>query len=629
MQFARLFVPFAFVVMLFVPAAVGQEIIHTTTSANTVASKSTIEVPALSGNPQAIIIATPIGNTAALDPHPIGAWYYNGKWNVFNTDHANMPIGLSFRVQVFPGPDADHFLHVVNKSNLLEVGSYIDHSALNGNPNAQFTIFQNHSPDARPYNLNPNEAQAVYDPAAGRWYIANVNGKRLSPNTTYSVVVNAVPGKVTTASRAIPGLTRPSEPGTTLFPTLVQGPVKTSESVTSGAPRPSPGPSRSNGTVTSRLPQAQPNPIKLGDDRVAAPSADVGTPEGKKVTKGIGPGGGTLSSPDGRWTITIPKNALSETIKFGIEPLPNKLAVGIGPAYKLEPEGTKFTTPLEITVKYEDRDLEGTFPEALALAFQDEKGAWRLPIATKLDKARKTLTVSTTHFSLWSFLTSLKITPAKATIRVGQSINLEYTSCFALPAFIEPASECLTGLKDGDGSALDGPGELSASGYRLIYTAPAKKPSPNVATVTVTTSEAPCKSYGVPECRELESKSVKAVITIVDRRGYRADGTYGSTKFSGVICDIDKPFTVNTSNAFLPAWKFEPTFSDGGNWSFPYVGVSGAGGGTYRLEGPGDARTGIALNGSATVVAPVAGTASGLLQIRLTPLGPDDPCDDK
>ncbi len=165
-----------------------QKFTLTTTAANTVSSKSTIDMPGLAGNPNAIIVATPTGNTATLNPHPIGAWYYNGKWNIFNTDHATMPPGLIYKIQVFPAAGPNHFLHVVTRDNLSEAASYIDTPALNNNPNAQVYILQNHAPDNRAYNLNANEARATYNPSSGKWYIANVNGKPLYPNTVYNVI---------------------------------------------------------------------------------------------------------------------------------------------------------------------------------------------------------------------------------------------------------------------------------------------------------------------------------------------------------------------------------------------------------------------------------------------------------
>lgn len=168
-----------------------QETTLTTTRENLTASKATIDMAGLVGNPQAIIIAAPIGETAKLNPHPIGAWYYNEKWNIFNTDHATMPAGLKFKVEVFLKPDANHFLHSITKENLTGDTSYIDNPALNNNPNAQVTIFQNHAPDYRSSPLNKYEAKAEYDQTAGKWTIKNVNGEQLFPNTAYNVFVTS------------------------------------------------------------------------------------------------------------------------------------------------------------------------------------------------------------------------------------------------------------------------------------------------------------------------------------------------------------------------------------------------------------------------------------------------------
>lgn len=170
----------------------AQELTLTTTAANTVSSKSSIDMPGLTGNPLAIIVATPIGNTAQLNPHPIGAWYYSGKWNIFNTDHAVMPIGAKYRVQFFQQPGPNQFLHTVTQQNLGSEGSYIDNPMLNNNPNSLVQILQNYAPEVRtPYYLNRFEAKAAYSPAAGRWYIANINGEPLGRGTVYSIVLGS------------------------------------------------------------------------------------------------------------------------------------------------------------------------------------------------------------------------------------------------------------------------------------------------------------------------------------------------------------------------------------------------------------------------------------------------------
>lgn len=195
----------------------AQEFTLTTTAANTVSSKSSIDMPGLTGNPLAIIVATPIGNTAQLNPHPIGAWYYSGKWNIFNTDHAVMPIGAKYHVQFFQQPGTNQFLHIVTQQNLGSEGSYIDSPALNNNPGAVFKILQNHSPDVRtPYKLNMFEAKASYSTAAGRWYIANVNGEPLGRGTAYNIVVGASLTVGTNPNSNVPNLpgvpTQPNPP---------------------------------------------------------------------------------------------------------------------------------------------------------------------------------------------------------------------------------------------------------------------------------------------------------------------------------------------------------------------------------------------------------------------------------
>ena len=168
----------------------AQEMTLTTTAANVISNKALIDIAELNNNPSAIIVATPIGNTASLNPHPIGAWYYNNKWNIFNVDVAVMPFGAKYLVQYSAQPDSTHFLHIIpigtGGSSATVSRTYLDYPALNNNPNAKFKIFQNHAPP-RAFFLNPNEAQAIYE--NGKWYIQNVNGAALHPNTAYNIVI--------------------------------------------------------------------------------------------------------------------------------------------------------------------------------------------------------------------------------------------------------------------------------------------------------------------------------------------------------------------------------------------------------------------------------------------------------
>ena len=154
-------------------------------------------------------------------------------------------------------------------------------------------------------------------------------------------------------------------------------------------------------------------------------ATEVGTPVGDKVTKNIGRAGGTLVSPDGRLTLRVPPNASTETVAFSIQPITNKIENGIGNGYRLEPSGKTFATPLELSVHFDEKDIEGTVPEALSIAYQDKDGAWHEQKAAKVDQAAKTITIPTTHFTDFSFFARMQLSPAEATVGAGKMIAIK------------------------------------------------------------------------------------------------------------------------------------------------------------------------------------------------------------
>ena len=169
-QAIKLFFPVFFIITALNSHA-QQEFTLTTSTSNIISAKALIDLPGLTGNPDAIIIATQLANSTTSNTNPVGAWYYSGKWNIFNTNFAAMSVGLSYKVQYFLAPGPNAFLHLVTLQNLGTDGSYIDNPALNNKPNVQFTIFQNHSPDIRTGSwLNPYHAIKAYSAAAGKWW---------------------------------------------------------------------------------------------------------------------------------------------------------------------------------------------------------------------------------------------------------------------------------------------------------------------------------------------------------------------------------------------------------------------------------------------------------------------------
>ncbi len=169
-----------------------QEFTLTTSAANIISAKALIDLPGLTGNPDVIIVVTPLGNTKTANPHPIGAGYYSGKWNIFNSDFAVMVPGLTYKVQYFQTPGINQFLHLVTQLSLGSEGSYIDNPALNNKPNAQFLFLQNHSPDVRTGSwLNKFEEKAGYSTAAGKWYITNTGGQAMLKGSAYNIVISS------------------------------------------------------------------------------------------------------------------------------------------------------------------------------------------------------------------------------------------------------------------------------------------------------------------------------------------------------------------------------------------------------------------------------------------------------
>lgn len=389
-----------------------------------------------------------------------------------------------------------------------------------------------------------------------------------------------------------------------------------------------------------------------GDTEMVFAATEVGTPVGDKVTKAIGPEGGSITSPDGRLTLTVPENALTETVPFSIQPVTNKFEAGLGLSYRLEPEGKTFATPLDISVHYDDHDLEGTFPEALSLAYQDKDGAWHMQNAIDLDEDKKTITVSATHFSVFELIYREKLLPAKATLHVGERLKILATNCNPVNRIIDflLGGKCSEGWGMYDNWKLVGEGKLAQDYPYMIYTAPGKKPTPNVATVIfyqpefMVSVEVPCpldktdgwrivrdRAVPWPNVRQKCHKMVpgpgtlESVITIIDR-GYKATGSDGPTTYSGTVCSLDKEFTVvGHSGPLALTFKFKPS-GDGragtGSLDGSVSVATWTGNGPYTIEGFDSEKPKIVWVTDQTVSGKISGR--GTFHIDLVPLDGDE-----
>ena len=156
----------------------------------------------------------------------------------------------------------------------------------------------------------------------------------------------------------------------------------------------------------------------------------MGVAAGAVTSATIGAAGGSVSAPDGRVAVTIPAGALSANTVIGIQPFTNLAHGKIGAAYQLTPEGQTFLQPVTLKFSYTDADLIGTSASALGAAFQTPDGYWRWAGAATVDTTAKSVSVTSTHFSLWSLTKDLQMIPASKTVRVSRLVDLQVVICY-------------------------------------------------------------------------------------------------------------------------------------------------------------------------------------------------------
>ena len=78
--------------------------VHIATASNTIQNYTDIDHPSTNGHPGVLILVTPnwspAGKGDIYNDHPIGVWYHQEKWSIFNQDKADMPLGAAFNVMV-------------------------------------------------------------------------------------------------------------------------------------------------------------------------------------------------------------------------------------------------------------------------------------------------------------------------------------------------------------------------------------------------------------------------------------------------------------------------------------------------------------------------------------------------
>jgi hypothetical protein len=232
-------------------------------------------------------------------------------------------------------------------------------------------------------------------------------------------------------------------------------------------------------------------------------STEKGAPQGAPTTATIGATGGSLTSADGKATLTVPAGALSADVELGLQAVSGVSPGAIGSGWRLTPDGQTFTSPVTLSIAYADEALVGVPKAAVAFATQRDDGVWKLEAAATLDEATKIASASISHFSDWSLVFGVQMRPAAGNVKVGQSQSLSIAHCFAPPsdddlawlsydcdptddelAPLLPIAKTLrwsvNGVEGGGGEF----GSVTGADNHGVYKAPGKKPSASLVAVS-------------------------------------------------------------------------------------------------------------------------------------------------
>ncbi len=230
---------------------------------------------------------------------------------------------------------------------------------------------------------------------------------------------------------------------------------------------------------------------------------EVGQPIGAAVSQTIGPEGGSISTPDHKITFTLPAGAVSKPTPITIQPVENKAFGGTGLAYHITAPDTKLNKNAEMTFHYTPEDVEGSAPEALGIAHQDQAGIWQGRVDVKVDKVNKTVKAPVSHLAHWAFYEQFyiecdkkEVAPveqAKLVVKFlesridakegdpyGDLLPLSNHKVISASRVVRWTINGVTdGSKEGDNYANVGQITEDGSLAKATYTAPAREPDNN------------------------------------------------------------------------------------------------------------------------------------------------------
>ncbi len=130
------------------------------------------------------------------------------------------------------------------------------------------------------------------------------------------------------------------------------------------------------------------------------------------LSQSIGPAGGTLSSTDGRISLSIPAGALAQTVDITVNETANPPIPAVpGAAFEFGPTGTEFAIPASLVIRYDPTRLrQGTSENNLILGKQRPDQSWEVE-RSSLDVAANRLSGEISTFSTHAVAVGVPIPP--------------------------------------------------------------------------------------------------------------------------------------------------------------------------------------------------------------------------
>ena len=163
----------------------GPAFVHTAKSENITKNWTIIDNPLCNNKPDAVLLVTQNWK-GTYNPKPIGVWYVNGKWTIYNQDRSAMP-NVTFNVAVLEKGTTRKYgnafagTHTVDTSKKNSFGDYLSGTGIK---DKKMMLFVTQNYNNNKYN---NHIPAVWH-TGEEWSIYNQDKKSFENGTSFNVV---------------------------------------------------------------------------------------------------------------------------------------------------------------------------------------------------------------------------------------------------------------------------------------------------------------------------------------------------------------------------------------------------------------------------------------------------------